>query len=106
MDVRFTCEVIVIQYMCGIVFMPGGHGQFQIWFIPLVPLLLGMIGVPYLLVFWITNYFYPYLPGMNPEHHHKFLLAVCFWLLTVGPRMSLFDDFYQLFAKKSKVKNQ
>jgi hypothetical protein len=66
-DIRFTCEVIFIQYMCGIVFMPGGHQQFQYWFIPIVPMLLGMIGVPYIFVFWITNYLYPFLGG-DPQY--------------------------------------
>ena len=96
LDIRFTCEVILIQYMCGIVFMPGGHQQFQYWFIPIVPLLVGMIGVPYILVFWITNYFYPIITNMggDPQYQHKFLLALCFWLITIGPRMNLFDDLY------------
>jgi hypothetical protein len=67
----------------------------------IIPLLVGMIGVPYIMVFWIANYFYP-IQG-DPRYQHFFLLGISLWLITIGPHRSLVDSFLGLF-KKTKVK--
>lgn len=69
--------------------MPGANQQFQYWFIPFVPLFVGMIGLPGVLTFWVPLYFYPFLNG-DPAPQHYMLLNVSGWLLTVGPQDDLF----------------
>mmetsp|Transcript_13063 Transcript_13063/g.22047 ORF Transcript_13063/g.22047 Transcript_13063/m.22047 type:complete len:218 (+) Transcript_13063:559-1212(+) len=81
---RKTLEILVIGYFCGVVLMPGANGQFQFWFICLVPLLISMTGVPLVLTFWVTEYFYPFLHG-DPQYQHYLILGLTAWLITVGP---------------------
>ena len=76
--------------MAGIALMPGAHGQFQFWFSVLVPLLVGMIGLPGYLTCWVGAYFYP-IEG-DPAYQHYMLLGTCAWLLIIGPRQNLLDD--------------
>lgn len=83
-QVRNTLEILLIGYICGIVLMPGAHGQFQYWYISIVPLLLGMTGIPMILVFWLDHYFFPILPGVDPRYQHYLILGLSFWLITVG----------------------
>lgn len=80
---RLTIELLVIQYMCGCVLMPGANGQFVFWYMMFVPLLTAMIGVPA----WATCFLYIYLFPIegDPAFQHKLLLGVCTYLVTVGP---------------------
>jgi hypothetical protein len=86
---RKTLEVLLIGYFIGIVFMPGADGQIQFWFTCLVPLVLGMVGLPFVMLFWIQPYFYPVLG--DPDSQHYFLLVLVLYLLTVGPNQKLLE---------------
>jgi len=50
---------MVIGILIGICLVPGGHFQFQFWFIFLVPLAIEMVGLPTVTTFWVYGYFYP-----------------------------------------------
>jgi hypothetical protein len=102
-QIRNTLEILLIGYICGVVFMPGANQQFQFWFIAIVPILLAMTGVPLILTFWIPNYLYP-INGRDPRHQHYFVLALSIWLITVGPTKNLFKDIYEVLFVGSKVK--
>ena len=82
---RNTLEILLVGYICGIALMPGANSQFQYWFISIVPLLLAMLGLPMLLTFWIPNYYYPIVGGVDPRYQHYFLLGLSLWLVTIGP---------------------
>jgi hypothetical protein len=69
--------------------MPGANGQFQFWYISIVPLLLGMTGIPMILLFWVEHYFYPILGGVDPRYQHYFMLGLSLWLITVGAHKGL-----------------
>lgn len=97
---RRTIEVLIVQYLCGISLMPGAHGQFQFWFTALVPILLGMIGLPACFTFLVTPYLYPIKD--DPCYQHYMLLSVCAWLLTVGPC----DDLIQWTLHKLTQKEE
>ena len=58
-DLQKSAKVLLTGYLIGIAFMPGAHFQFQFWFIPIVPLVLALTGLPVILTFWIPYYFYP-----------------------------------------------
>lgn len=45
-DLRETAEINIIGYMVGLVLMPGGNPQFIMWFLPFLPLILDMVGLP------------------------------------------------------------
>ena len=89
-SVRLTVEVLVIQYMAGVLLMPGAHVQFQFWFLCFVPLLLQMTGIPPLLVVWIPIYFFP-ISDFNQDTQllHQFLLGLIGSLLLIGPQHSI-----------------
>ena len=66
-SLKKTLEILLLGYMCGILLMPGGNFQFQFWFICFVPMLIDMVGLPQMMTFWITPYFYPILAGYDPR---------------------------------------
>ena len=57
--VRFTLEVLIVGYVSGVVMEAGAPLQRQFWFMPLVPILIEMVGLPSILTCWIYGYFYP-----------------------------------------------
>ena len=81
--------------------MPGGHYQFQFWFIFLVPLAIEMVGLPSVGTFWVYQRLYP-VHLHEAYLHHQVLLALVFWLLTVGPFNNLLKG-QRHFAGKQKV---
>lgn len=58
-QMRHTCEILLIQYVSGAAVMPGATLAVQNWFMVVVPMLLGMIGLPSLGTFWMTHVLYP-----------------------------------------------
>lgn len=94
-----TLEVLLIGYFIGIVFMPGANGQFQFWFSCLVPIVVGMIGLPFIMLFWIHPYFYPILA--DPKYQHIFLLFLVIYLVVIGPKKKILE----VQAPKKVVKN-
>jgi hypothetical protein len=48
-----------------------------------------MVGLPQIMTFWITPYFYPILDD-DPKYQHYFMLGLTAWLITIGPKESLF----------------
>lgn len=70
-----------------------------------MPLLVEMVGLPSVLTFWVSGYFYPIF--MDPKYQHYFLLGLVAWLYTVGPRRSILSDVLRvcgLTLPKRKVK--
>lgn len=86
-QLRTTVDVLVVQWMAGTVLMPGAHGQFQHWYVTLVPLYLSMVGLPALATFWIPLCLYPCYDGRiyDASVQHILLLAVTVYLLIIGP---------------------
>ena len=89
---------MVICYIAGAQFVPGGHQQFQLWYWDLIPLAISMIGLPPLSFFKIFHDIYP-SRIIHPTIHHNFALLMSLWLLTVGPN---FDLFRKLFCAAEK----
>ena len=68
-----------------------------------MPLLLGMTGLPGWVTCCVPMYFYP-IEG-DPAPQHKMLLALCAYLLVVGPRQDLIGDVIILFGGGKQKKN-
>ena len=81
--------------------MPGATQQVQYWFVPLLPLIFSMTGIPILLTFWVTNAYYPLVFYTEEKEHHYILLACAAYLLTIGPQRQFFKPEH-LFAKMKK----
>lgn len=52
-DVKFSVEVVLLGFMCGIVMCPGGHAQFQFWYAYMAPILIQMTGLPIAISMWL-----------------------------------------------------
>jgi len=83
-DHNLCVELLVITYIAGTCFVPGGHMQFFLWFIELIPLQFMMIGFEPLVYF---NWFKAVWPFEHPNTnmHHVTQLVLSFYLLTLGP---------------------
>jgi len=80
---RLAIELIVILYLTGSCFVPGGHTQFQLWYQDLIPLCLQMSGLPSFISFKLYLDMFPcHFDSRNT--HHLFLLSLCAYLLTIG----------------------
>lgn len=89
---------MVICYVTGAQFVPGGHQQFQMWYWDLLPMTIEMIGLPHWLTFKLFHDIFPCRIG-DPMVHHVFTLLLCFWLMTAGP-----DIYKKLTKKQTKLK--
>lgn len=85
-DLKLCTDILLIVYISSIAFVPGGHRQFLIWFVDLIPMALMMIGFEPLIY---TNLFvivWCYSEKLKARMlMHVFHLAISFYLLTVGP---------------------
>ena len=80
---RRTLQILIICHICGICFMPGGHAQFQFWFVCLMPIFYGMLGWPLHYYFWITPTLYPI--KYPPMWQHFVLIACVLRIRIWGP---------------------
>ena len=74
----------MVGYLLGTIFVPGGHEQFNFWYIHLIPLAIEMVGLPFYISFWVYQWCFPSL-DMRFAHHYAHMLIV-FILLTKGAR--------------------
>lgn len=70
LDRNLCIELLVVTYIAGTCFVPGGHQQFFLWFIQLIPLQLMMIGFEPFVYF---NWFKKVWPFEHPNTfmHHQ-----------------------------------
>jgi hypothetical protein len=73
-------EIMVVLFLVGVNFVPGGHQQFQLWYVELVPLALMMTGFSPILTFWLYTSLYP-CELAEREYHHLVLLFISMWLM-------------------------
>lgn len=90
---RMAIELMLICYVSGVNFVPGGHMQFQMWYWDHLPLAIEMLGLPGWLTFKWFHDIYP-CDIRFPIIHHNFSLLLSLWLLTLGP------DFFKKFIYK------
>ena len=83
-DRRLVVELFIVCYLGGLCWVPGGHIQFMLWYMELIPLLFGMSGLPIFLYFKLYKDVFP-VNLENPNVHHVTVLAITGWLMTVGP---------------------
>lgn len=88
-DRKTAVEFLAIMYISGIMFIPGGHYQFQLWYQDLLPLAFMMTGLPVVVWFKLFLDVYPAAEFENKELHQVVIMAFMFWLLTVGPSRNL-----------------
>ena len=97
-QVGFMVETILLGYMIGLTFMPGGHQQMQYLDKSFVPLLILMTGFPTVLIFWTYQLVSPciHLPNFISNEYqeytvqthqtrHIFNLTLLVYLITIGP---------------------
>lgn len=90
LDKKNTIEILYIGFLSGIVFMPGANSQFQWWYVPLLPLLLDMAGLPIALTAFIFIEFAKGHPHQklivlgNNSSHVLIIVLACF-LVARGP---------------------
>ena len=79
-------EIMFIMYVGSCQLMPGGHVNFQLWYIQLIPMLLFMSGLPPILLFKLYQDIYPGKLNQSNEstHHIMSLILMGFLLVYVG----------------------
>ena len=76
---------MLISFVSGIIMLPGANVQFQIWYLEILPILIGMIGFDILIYFKIySNIFPSRLHHINV--HHVTLISICLYLILIGPK--------------------
>ena len=81
---RKLIELLVVMYLAGVNFVPGGHQQFQLWYWDFIPIAIMMTGIPAALTFHLYQNIYPCRLA-HPNVQHIFAMTLSFYLLTVGP---------------------
>ena len=81
---RKLIELMIVMYLVGINFVPGGHQQFQLWYWDLLPIAIMMTGIPAAFTFALYHDIYPCRLA-HPNVQHIFAMALSFLLLTWGP---------------------
>ena len=94
-------ELLIVLYLAGLNFVPGGHQQFQLWYQDLIPLALMMTGLPAVFTYKLYNDIYP-SRIVHPNVHHMFSMALALFLLTIGP--GTLDRLQAKYFAKSKIK--
>ena len=56
---RKLIELMIIMYLAGVNFVPGGHQQFQLWYQDLLPIAIMMTGIPAVFTFSLFHDIYP-----------------------------------------------
>jgi hypothetical protein len=84
--------------------MPGGHFQFQLWYVDLMPLPIFMTGLPVPLIYKLFSFMYP-INLFEPLFQHCFAILLTIYLgLTYNFRQNYgFGDL--LTCKGFKQKN-
>ena len=96
-------ELLLICYLGGVQFVPGGHQQFQMWYWDYLPLAIEMVGFPSFLTFALYHNIFP-CDIRAPIVHHNFTILLSLWLLTVGP--DVFDKLSKKKPQDKKIKSK
>jgi hypothetical protein len=86
---RKIFEVVSMCMISSVVLMPGGHQQFQFWYIYLLPIVIMSIDLPALAVFKIFNDIFPVWFERRRGPHHIFTIGLMVYMLVIGPRLDL-----------------
>jgi len=92
---KMGVELLLVSYVAGVCFVPGGHQQFQMWYWELIPIAIEMVGLPTAVTFKLFHDVWP-CRIRQPILHHNITLFISFWLMTVGP------DVFDRYRKWSK----
>ena len=111
---RKALNIVIVLYLSGVNFVPGGHVQFQIWYLDLIPVAFMMTGINPILWYNVYSMLYPCnfsQPLTNGykdnKTHHIVLLATIGWLLTVGPNDCIIKHVKSVFGSSpKKVKSE
>ena len=85
-DFKKCIELLTIMYLSGLGLLPGGHRQFMLGIIEILPFTLVMAGLDPLI--YLNVYRVIWCADVNLEAafvRHIGHLALCFYLLTAGP---------------------
>ena len=94
---------MLICYLAGAQFVPGGHQQFQMWYWDLLPMAIEMVGFPSALTFKLYHDIWP-CRIRDPIVHHTFSLILSLWLLTFGPDFFTRDKCKSTKNPNAKIK--
>jgi hypothetical protein len=79
---RSRCiEIMLILYVSACQLMPGGHENFQVWYVDLIPIVLFMTNLHPIFFFKIYMDIYPGVLAQTDVLHHIFSLGLCALLL-------------------------
>jgi hypothetical protein len=56
---RKALNIVIVLYLSGVNFVPGGHVQFQIWYLDLIPVAFMMTGINPILWYNVYSMLYP-----------------------------------------------
>lgn len=99
---RRIFEIVSICMISSVVLMPGGHQQFQFWYIFLLPITIMSIDLPAMFVFKIFNDIFPVWFAKRRGPHHFFTIGLMVYMLVIGPRMDLLVKKWIKSCCKSK----
>lgn len=79
---RTKCiEIILILYVSACQFMPGGHENFQVWFVDMIPIIMVMTNLHPIFFFKLYMDVYPGTLYQSDVLHHLLSLGLCGLLL-------------------------
>lgn len=82
---KLTFELVVVMLLGSLVFVPGGHAQFQLWYNDLIPFVLVFTDLNPLLYYAVYAQVFPWRGG-NQNIHHLTLMIIMAYNLTIGPK--------------------
>ena len=79
---RTKCiEIILVLYVSACQCMPGGHENFQVWYLDLIPIIFFMTNLHPIFFFKVYIDLYPGILHESDVIHHMFSLGLCTLLL-------------------------
>jgi len=83
-----SVEILIFGFLVGASMIPGGHRQFMMWYINLIPFAIEMLGLPWWLTSWWYQLVWPVdICSFDDRWIHQILtFFIISWLMTIGAK--------------------
>ena len=77
------------------IFVPGGHRQFLLWYMSLIPIAIEMMGLPWFLTYWLYPVLWPVdiCSFEDRWYHHAATAFIVAILMLRGPQRVVESTF-------------
>ena len=83
-DRKLAIELVVVMLLGSALFVPGGHIQFQQWYMQLIPFCVVLTDLDLVLVFSLYSTMFPCRVGNEGYFHQVCLLLLVGYVIVVG----------------------